>query len=69
MKADIKQSYNFADETGIWHVPVKQDGSMWLAPIRLCDYFAVDGVGRQVMLEAGQHDENQSLPALKVNQR
>lgn len=45
MKADIKQPYNFADETGIWHVPVKQDGSIWLAPIRLCDYFAVDGVG------------------------
>ena len=45
--ADPKQPYTYADfdYNGIYHVPVKADGSVYLAPIRLSDIFEVIGRG------------------------
>lgn len=42
---DLKQPYTTIEEDGIYHYPVKADGSMYLAPIRLCDPFEIAGIG------------------------
>lgn len=42
----LKQAYTDATEDGIYHYPVKADGSAWLAPIRLSELFTVVGCGR-----------------------
>lgn len=44
--------YTVKEEDGIWHYPIKADGSTWLAPIRLCDAFSVVGTGCDL---AGQY--------------
>lgn len=44
--------YTVLTEDGIWHYPIKADGSDWLAPIRLCDPFEVIGTGCDI---AGQY--------------
>jgi len=45
--SDYKQPYSFIepDYEGIYHMPVKADGSAYLAPIRLSDSFEVVGRG------------------------
>ncbi len=42
---DLKQPYTELDKDGIFHHPVKADGSMYLAPIRLADPFEIVGIG------------------------
>lgn len=44
--------FSVEDDGGIWHYPIKADGSGFLAPIRLCDQFDVIGTGCDV---AGQY--------------
>lgn len=44
--------YTVSTGDGIWHYPIKADGSDWLAPIRLCDPFEVIGTGCDI---AGQY--------------
>lgn len=45
MNGDNKIPYTVVEDDAIWHYPVNQDGSKYLAPIRLCDEFAVVGHG------------------------
>ena len=46
---DTKQPYTVVEDHGqgdfIYHYPVKADGSVYLAPIRLCEAFDVVGYG------------------------
>lgn len=55
-------SYIDADLDGIYHVPVKSDGSIYLAPIRLADIFRVVGKGvgddgqNYHIIEYGDHE-------------
>lgn len=53
---DIKQPYTVVEDHGqgdfIYHYPVKADGSVYLAPIRLCETFDVVGYGTD---KEGQH--------------
>lgn len=52
LRAQFLRPFTIADDDGIWHHPVKADGTAWLAPIRLCDPFTVVGTGSDI---AGQH--------------
>lgn len=61
-----KQPYTVLDDDGIYHYPVKTDGSVYLAPIRLCDPFqivglGVDGDGLQYYIV--EHDNNRCIIA------
>lgn len=40
-----KQAFTTLEDDGIWHTPVKTDGSAYLTPIRLCDAFEIAGIG------------------------
>ncbi|WP_298642299.1 hypothetical protein [uncultured Cardiobacterium sp.] len=51
-RAQCLRPFTVADDDGIWHHPVKADGTAWLAPIRLCAPFTVVGTGSDI---AGQH--------------
>lgn len=51
-RAQFLRPFTVVDDDGIWHHPVKNDGTAWLAPIRLCDPFTVVGTGSDI---AGQH--------------
>lgn len=45
---EYKEAYTQATDNGIYHYPIKADGSAWLAPIRLSETFSVVGQGRDI---------------------